>query len=345
MAKIPQIVAYSETSQYASQAGLPLITTGKVRHTHTIPKNMIGRDDALLVIATDRASVSDFVLPCRIPQKGAVLTAMTHFWLTKFFSDIPNHLISLPGQSEMNAVHALKTKNVLPDLDLSRCLVVQKVTIESTEFIFRPHIGGSVFGQYLKDGTAGGHKLPPNLPKWSRLDEPIFTPSTKAKTGHDVNYIANEFYARTGEAGLQAVITLQRMVERAYDLLISKGIALLDTKFECQLDPFILGDEALTPDSSRMSPVGDVLLALTQKRDPIFMDKQYMRDYCWNLKTPFGLNFKELDPENEEHVVWAHSLEFPFEVVQKTTQIYLDICARVCGKPLHVYQHQNMGIN
>ncbi len=320
---IPPQVAETATSRYLAEQGLVLLHRGKVRDTYQHPFN----SSWLVVVATDRLSVFDLVLPALIPYKGEVLTAMTLFWLTKVLVDFPHHLEPSEKDHSLNAVHDLK--DMLPRLPLKRCLVVRKETIQEYELIFRHHIGGSVYKTYLETGTAGGHKLPSGLPKWSVLEDPLFTPSTKAEIGHDVNITAVEYFADMGKAGEDAVAMFSRAYKRAYAYARERGIIILDTKFE---GGSVIADEVLTPDSSRFTTVDDWQQAVIEDRDPIFYDKEPVRQWGKTVETPWGtgLHNKSLDPQDPEHTKFVASLHVPSRVVDAATKRYLDL-ARAMG--------------
>lgn len=221
------------------------------------------------------------------------------------------------------------------------------------EMIYRHHIGGSVFKKYQKTGIAGGHQLPFGLPKWSKLDSPIFTPSTKEDVGHDVNVDADYFFAEMEKAGLWAeafetVNMLAKAYAMAYEYAEERGILILDTKFE--VAGGIIADEILTPDSSRFALKTDWEQALAEGRDPKFHDKQPVRDAMAKVATPFfddnnqpiiGIN--NLNPENEEHVAFVHSLEIPDDVITGTTERYLKIFEMITDTSLEYYQLNELG--
>jgi phosphoribosylaminoimidazole-succinocarboxamide synthase len=350
MAKIPVNFQKDSLSEYLQKNGLKRISQGKVRDTYYLD------EDRLLVVASDRISVFDFVLNALIPKKGEVLTALTHFWLTKILL-FENHLIPSKG-NEMgfteNAAADLK-ENGLSELPLERCLVVKNLTgkMYPFEMIYRHHIGGSVFKSYQKTGSAGGHQLPLGLPKWSKLDSPIFTPSTKEDVGHDVNVDANYFFTEMEKAGhgseaLKTVNMLSEVYAMAYKYAEKKGILILDTKFEVAGE--IIADEILTPDSSRFALKTDWKQALAEGRDPKFHDKQPVRDVMAKVATPFfndknqpitGIN--NLNPENEEHVAFVHGLEIPEDVIAGTTERYLKIFKMITGMNLESYQLGELG--
>ena len=321
-AKIPELAIEKSMNRMLETAGYPRIHQGKVRDTYRIS------DKCLLVVATDRLSIFDFVLPVLIPCKGAVLTGLAHYWLTQVFADYPHHLID--ASLGFNTVQELK--NELPELDLKRCLVVKDLSNEilNFEMIFRHHIGGSVYKKYLETGTAGGHKLPPDLPKWSKLDEPIFTPSTKEDVGHDINVDAEYFFEKTGPKGKATVAMLQEIYKLAYAVAALKGIRILDTKFEGTLTT--IADEILTPDSSRFVDNRNWKIAMEEGRDPDFLDKEPVRIWGKSIKTDFNVTgINKLTPVNPEHTAFVHSLEIPQDIITTTTNRYNNIFERITG--------------
>lgn len=347
MKKIPENLLTDELSEYLSVCRLRFLSQGKVRDTWQLEKNR------LLVVATDRISIFDFVLNALIPKKGEVLNALTHFWSRTLGKEFSTHLISSKNFPAFNAV--LDLWKDFPGLPLTRCLVVKNLSgrLYPFEMIYRHHIGGSVFKDYQKTGKAGGHELPPNLPKWSKLEKPIFTPSTKEDVGHDVNVDAAYFFQEMGKMGLsqEAYLVdglLTRAYMTAYALAEKRGILILDTKFEVA-GPIIV-DEILTPDSSRFALKSDWELAMKEGRDPYFHDKQPVRDWGAKIPTPFvdgegrpliGLN--KLDPKNPEHVEFVHGLEVPQEIIESTTERYLGIFEKLTGQELLAYQGDKMG--
>ena len=176
MANIPPQVKTNPNLEYLKGLGYKMSHQGKVRDTFDL-----GRE--FLVSASDRVSIFDVVLPFEIPRKGEVLTALTHFWLTHVLSDFPHHLLKSAKHQTANAAIDLH----LPNLDVRRCLVVNKFELQPFELIFRHHLGGSVRKQYEKTGIVAGQELPPGIPQWGFLDVPLFTPSTKEENGHDIN--------------------------------------------------------------------------------------------------------------------------------------------------------------
>lgn len=324
-----------------------LIHQGKVRDTYQVPYD---DDWALLAVATNRLSIFDFVLPVTVPKKGEYLTALTHFWMKKILKAFPNHLLDAqinPFQRN----HAFQIAAVCPDLPVKRSLAFRKLNMLPYELIFRHHIGGSVWKEYLEKGTAGGEKLPPGLKKWAKLDKPVFTPSTKAESGHDVNITAEEFFKRTGKTGRDAVDLLESAYTIAYIWAESNGIRILDTKFEIGLThsgELAIGDEILTPDSSRFTTNDDYEAAMDENRDPVFFDKEPVRAYGRKLKTPFAKNGAEvlginnLDPENPEHLAFVDSIIVPDAVIADMIGRYDFIFRALTGSELPEYQKTHL---
>ncbi len=169
--------------------GILLIHRGKVRDTYMDPNRL----DKLIVVATDRVSIFDFVLPVTIDKKGEVLTALTHFWMTSILSEYPNHLVRSALRPRLNAVNDLEYRLQM-SIPRERILVVEKLDMIPYELIFRAHLGGSVWKQYEKTGKVSGLEMPPGLHRWEKLRLLIFTPSTKAEEGHDVNISAADYF-------------------------------------------------------------------------------------------------------------------------------------------------------
>ncbi|MFH1608969.1 MAG: phosphoribosylaminoimidazolesuccinocarboxamide synthase [Patescibacteria group bacterium] len=347
MAEVPFGLQEDDHSNYLQENDLKRIHQGKVRDTYRLD------DENLLVVASDRISIFDFVLDALIPQKGEVLTALTHFWLTKVLN-VRHHLVQSKNQQRFNAV--IDVADRLPELQIERCLVVKDFSkdLYPFEMIFRHHIGGSVFKKYQETGIAGGHELTPNLPKWSKLEKPIFTPSTKEEVGHDVNVDEFFFFTNMEQKGLldESVNVVKMLTEAyssAYAFAEEKGILIIDTKFE--VAGMTIVDEILTPDSSRFVFKTDWEQAMKDGRDPDFLDKEPVRDWGRKILTPFfdkkgekiiGIN--KLDPENPEHVDFVHSLEVPEEIIKDTTKRYSDLSKLITGRSLALYQFEELDV-
>ena len=338
MAKIPLHLQADPLITNFSGLGIPLIGQGKVRNTFRI------NQDWLLAEATDRISIFDFVLNGLIPKKGEVLTALTHFW-GNTFDVFPHHLVKSQLEPLYNGAYDLKKK--LPGVPLERCLLVQDLSgeLDGYELIFRMHIGGSVYSAYIKTGIVAGQKTTPGLPEWSKLKMAVFTPSTKEESGHDINVDAKTYFNAAGKKGRAFVKTLRDFYAAAYQYAKGQGILILDTKFEGSSSLGIIGDEFLTPDSSRFCDVDDWKKAMKTGSKPKFMDKQFVRNWGMKIETPFGCTgINNLDPESEEHVDFVHSLEIPADIVEQTTEKYLEIFSRLTGMKLADYQKDMMGV-
>ncbi len=254
------------------------IRTGKVRDTYD------AGGDNLLVVASDRISVYDVVLPQAVPGKGKVLTALTEFWLNEVFSDIPHHMIT----TDMSGLSA--DLRAIPDLQ-GRGMLVRRADMLPLECIVRGYLYGSVMKEYGAHGTATGIQLPSGLLKASKLPEPIFTPSTKAEVGHDENITLAQAGALVDPDLLRQVeeISLEIFV-RAAAHMWERGIILADTKFEFGIvdGQLTLCDEVLTPDSSRFW----VAETWRPGEEPVSFDKQFVRNYyadvhpAWNKTAP-----------------------------------------------------------
>jgi len=283
--------------------GLKLRGRGKVRDIYEVG------DDRLLIVATDRLSAFDVVLPTPIPDKGHVLTQLSLFWFEKLADVVPHHVISADHFGGELAPYA--------DLLEGRGMLVRRTEPVPIECVVRGYISGSGWKDYQQTGGICGIALPKGLRESDRLPEPIFTPSTKATTGHDENISFDETVARIGlplaEKLRDTSLTLYR---RAAEHAAARGIIIADTKFEFGLlgKELIWIDEALTPDSSRFWPAGEYEPG---KAQPSF-DKQYVRDYLerigWN-KLPPGP-------------------ELPADVVTGTKNKYRESYQRITGHAL-----------
>lgn len=308
------------------------IHRGKVRDTYELTP------DLLLFLATDRLSIFDFVLPALVPRKGEILTALTHFWLTKVFPDVPNHLANC---DEATIKKFFNSKGVPRN-----ALVVRKLSMVPFELIFRHHIGGSVYKKYQKTGLAAGQKIVAGLSKWSALDRPICTPSTKAQEGHDINIDLEDYLMEMGPYSEKSVEMLASVYSRAYAYAKKLGILILDTKFELGMENrnYILADEILTPDSSRFTTVADFKLSMEEGRDPIFMDKEPARNWGRTVITPFKdadgemiIGINKLDPADEQHLNFVHSLKVPEEVISTIMNRYLEVFKLLTGSSIDEY--------
>lgn len=285
--------------------GLRLVRRGKVRDVYAV-------DDALLIVATDRISAFDYVLGSGIPDKGRVLTQLSAFWFARTRHIVPNHVVStnVADYPAAARAHAAALEG--------RSMLVQRTTPLPVECVARGYISGSGWKDYRATGSVCGITLPPGLRESDRLPEPIFTPATKAESGHDENISEAQAAAVVGTdllARLKAItLALYRF---GVDHAATCGILLADTKFEFGLtdeDDLLLIDEMMTPDSSRYWPADQYAPGGPQ---PSF-DKQYVRDYLesikWNKQPPVP--------------------SLPPDVVARTREKYLDAYRQLTGTEL-----------
>lgn len=352
MVQIPKNLKSDRLSSHLSGTGLQRVFQGETRDIWRVDSN------SLLVVTTDRISFSGFVLSELVPKRGEVLTALAHFWLTKVLYEFNHHLIESGTHPGFNDAWDLR-EDFLHALPLERCLAVKDMTGEIYPFkmIFHHHIGGSIFKSYQKIGLAGGQQLPLNLPKWSKLDRPIFTPSTKKNIDHDVNVDANYFYSEMAKKGLgvearQSVYMLELAYATAYAYARTKGVLILDSQFEVASGPMIV-NEILTPDSSCFVLKEDWERAMAEGRDPSFMDKQPVIDWGEKILTPFKnkvngmptIGINRLDPANPDHVAFVHGLHVPEEIIADATTRNLKIFEMLTdGQSLKDYQKNDMGV-
>jgi len=296
--------------------GVKKLRSGKVR-------DIFDLGDTLLLVASDRISAFDVIMPNGIPRKGEVLTQISHFWFEKFAPLVPNHL--LRRANEPLGVPALAGLPAAQRTDLQRrSMIVKKAKPLAIECVVRGYLSGSGWKEYKQSQTVCGIKLPAGLTESAELPEPIFTPSTKAEVGHDENISFEQACKIAGKALATQARDLSLKIYRAgRDYARQRGIIIADTKFEFGLlngsgdsphGKLILIDEVLTPDSSRFWPADQYQPGRGQ---PSY-DKQFVRDYLetldWN-KTPPGP-------------------VLPPDVVAKTSAKYLEAYERLTGKKL-----------
>ena len=295
------------------ETGLPnLLHRGKVRDTYSIT------DDLLLMVATDRISAFDVVLPTGIPNKGLVLNRISSFWFNKTEHLIPNHLVAL---ADAEGAAALLSQNptlagVSPEL-ASQAMIVKRAERLDLECIVRGYITGSAWAEYRRQGTVSGQPMPDGLAEGMKFPEPLFTPTTKAEEGHDQNMSRQEVKDLVGAEMAQQLEEASKSVyEFAHDYSQERGIILADTKMEFGLlnGQLILIDELLTPDSSRF---WDMEGYAPGKSQPNY-DKQFVRDWLldqgWNQEPP--------------------APELPEDVISKTTERYTEAYRRLTGVEL-----------
>ncbi len=269
------------------------VASGKVRELFTID------DERLLLVASDRISTFDVVLPTEIPDKGRVLTGLSAFWFARTHELCPNHLLGLR-----------------PD---GRSMECRRLEMLPLECVVRGYLAGSGWKDYRETGSTSGRALPDDLRESDRLPEPIFTPSTKAVTGHDENIDAEQAARLVGIHAYEEVErTALALYRFAADHAAAQGIVIADTKFEFGLDGegrLVLADEAFTPDSSRFWPADEYAPGGPQ---PSF-DKQFVRDYCESL----GWGKTAPGPELPDYVVAGTRARY-VEAFERLTGIAFD---------------------
>jgi len=282
--------------------GLPLFKKGKVRNVFEV-------EDKLLIVATDRISAFDFVLPSLIPYKGQVLTQLSRFWFDYTSLVCPNHLVAAEVDDFPPVLREFR------DVLDKRSMLVLKTKVVPIECVVRGYLSGSGWKEYKAGGKIGGMKLPAGLRESDRFPEPIFTPSTKAEVGHDENISFKDMEKSVGSGLAKKIrkISLE-LYNKASLHALSEGIIIADTKFEFGLigDDLILIDEIFTPDSSRFWPLAEYAPG---KGQPSF-DKQFVRDY---------LETTGWDKKSDPPVL-------PAEIIAKTSEKYLEIYRLLSGK-------------
>ncbi len=287
---------------------LPRIAVGKVRDIYGVGS------DKLLIITTDRLSAFDVVMPTPVPLKGKVLNQITLFWQNYFRDVIPQHIITadvdemlLPDEVIKNFRHEIE----------GRSMLVRKAQPLEIECVVRGYITGSGWKDYQKTGMVCGHKLLPGMKQCEKFPEPLFTPSTKSKAGHDVNIDFGEAIRIVGkDVAMQVRDLTVALYKKGQEYAASRGIIIADTKFEFGIcdGEIILIDEILTPDSSRFWPADQYETGHDQ---PSF-DKQIVRNYletlAWDKRPP--------------------GPELPPDIIEKTTAAYCEIFKRLTGKDI-----------
>ena len=289
----------------SSIPSLPLLARGKVRDVYAVG------EDKLLMIATDRISAFDCVLGSPIPDKGRILTQISLFWFDMLKDIVPNHLLTASVDE-----YPAELRQYRDQLE-GRSMLVRRARMVDIECVARGYLSGSGWKEYKGNGTVCGIELPPGLVESSQLPEPIFTPASKEQTGHDINI---SFDVAAEKAGLELASRLRELTlaiyKKAAAYAATRGIIIADTKFEFGFIDGVLtlGDEVLTPDSSRFWPAAEYKAGGAQ---PSF-DKQYVRDYLetltWNKQPPAPV--------------------LPDDVVEGTRGKYLDAYTRLTGKAL-----------
>lgn len=294
---------------------LTLLARGKVRDIYDL-------DDALLIVATDRISCFDVVLPTPIPDKGRVLTHLSRFWFRQTESIIRNHFLTMDLELAVGRWESLQPLK-------GRAMVVEKARPLPVEAVVRGYLSGSAWKEYQQTGAVCGIPLPPGLRESDQLPRPIFTPATKAPQGqHDENISFERMTTIVGHDRAEAIRRISlRLYQEAAGFAAQRGVIIADTKFEFGMvrDELVLIDELLTPDSSRFWPADGYLPGGPQ---PSF-DKQYVRDYLeslrWDKRPP--------------------APPLPPDVVRKTSEKYREALQRItgCGLPDAPARENNEG--
>jgi phosphoribosylaminoimidazole-succinocarboxamide synthase len=280
---------------------------GKVRDLYDL-------GDRLLMVATDRVSAFDVVLPTGIPGKGAVLTQVSAFWFERTSDVVPNHFLRLADGTVSDELPF-----DLPGELVGRSMIVRKTERLPVECIVRGYMAGSAWSEYQREGTVCGVRLPPGIRESEAFPEPLFTPTTKADVGHDEN-MSNEQYVDALGQDVANAVRLRSLALYKYGSQVARehGIVIADTKFEFGLlngEPMVI-DEMLTPDSSRFWDADEVEPGKHMEA----WDKQYLRDYLlaseWNREEP--------------------GPELPDDVVQETSRRYREIYRRLTGEDMRV---------
>ncbi len=277
------------------------ISSGKVREIYEVD------DDKLLLVVSDRISAFDYILPSKVPNKGKILNQISKFWFEYTKDIVPNHVISTDLKDFPEEFQTSEFEG--------RSMLVKKLKMIPVECIIRGYITGSGWKSYKENGTVCGIKLPEGLQESQKLPEPIFTPTTKASEGHDENISFEEVCNLIGQDLAEKLRAKAiEIYKTCAEYALSKGVIIADTKFEFGLDEngnLVLGDEVLTPDSSRFWPADDYEVGRSQKS----FDKQYLRD--WIKSTGYN-------PETGTPI--------PEDVIDTTSKKYIEAYEILTGK-------------
>ena len=336
-AQVPAAVAENALSRSLASSSLTRIHRGKVRDTYELP----GHPDKLLVVATDRISIFDFVLGRTVPRKGEVLTALTVFWLTQVFGDVEHHLVTFGVGIDLYLPEALRGNAVLQ----RRAVIVDKLQMLPVECIARGYLTGTGLAAYKKDGKVCGIELPPDLYDGSQLPQQIFTPTTKAKIGHDEHISADSVDM---DFGVCVGRKTRSLYARAQSYAISRGIIIADTKLEFgeRNGRLVLADEVLTPDSSRFWDGIDYVQAQAKGKSPTGFDKEPVRQ-AGKVANIQGseVDISRLDPTYPQDIDLVASWNIPSQVLLDASERYFTITERLIGYDLATVQQRLLGIN
>jgi phosphoribosylaminoimidazole-succinocarboxamide synthase len=301
---------------------LPLIARGKVRDVYD------AGDDRLLLVATDRISAFDVVLPQPIPWKGVVLAQVSAWWFERLADLGPHHLITADPRAIRNALPALDAH---PDALDGRAALVRRTTVVPIEAVVRGHLAGSAWAEYRRTGTLAGEPLPAGLRECEALPAPIFSPATKAGTGHDENITIADAARRVGVGVARDMHDRSlALFLRGREIAAEAGIIVADTKFEfghASGGELLLIDEALTPDSSRFWPADRYAVGRAQPS----LDKQPVRDH---LETLVGRGEWDREPPPPD---------LPADVVDATSRRYRTLFARLTGRTIEAHMAGQAG--
>ena len=296
-----------------TRLGLPLLRRGKVRDVYVVD------DERLLLVTSDRVSAFDVVMRELVPYKGAVLTQITAWWLRQFESDVAHHMLSSDADEIVRELPALALHR---DELAGRAMLCKRTTVFPVECVMRGYLSGSAWKEYRAQGTLAGEKLPAGLTESARLEPPLFSPATKAESGHDENIT---IITMQDVVGAHAAATLERLARLVYgrgrDVAAARGLIIADTKFEFGRDAtgqILLIDEVLTPDSSRFWPADQYLVGRAQQS----FDKQPLRDWLDGERKAGRWNGDAPPPT------------LPAEVISATSRRYLEAFERLTGHPL-----------
>ncbi|NTW15622.1 MAG: hypothetical protein HGA38_04645 [Candidatus Moranbacteria bacterium] len=339
MKNIPSAVQSIEIIRRFSEAGLPHVGSGKTGELFENPRY----PDYLLMYRTDRVSIFDFVLPTPVPGKGSVLTAMPILWL--LYGGISDVLKKFDGHhiAQFGSVVDDFLPNALhSDREIqTRTLVIRRFQKPQIESIVRGFLTGSGFDSYDRTGAVCGHNLPSGLHDGSRLPFPIYTPTTKADSGHDEHV---DYLTTRKRYGIEPENLSIKLFEAASRYAETRNLLIADAKFE--LSGSTLIDEFLTPDTMRIWKTSDWKAAQTKNppKAPGGYDKQYLREWGKSVSTPFrddsGLpivGVHRLDPENPEHIEFVSSLLVPEKVIAKTSDLYHELPELLFGISLDTF--------
>ncbi|WP_315767734.1 phosphoribosylaminoimidazolesuccinocarboxamide synthase [Bradyrhizobium sp. SZCCHNR2012] len=303
------------TTLLASNLPLPKIGRGKVRDIYAVG------EDRVLLLTTDRISAFDVVMAETIPMKGAVLTQISAFWFNELEGVVPHHMITADADAIIAEVPGLKDHR---GEILGRAMLCKRTSVFPIECVIRGYLSGSAWKEYAASGTLAGEKLPEGLVESAKLDPAIFSPATKAETGHDENITIARMREVVGD---EVTYTLESMTRAIYtlgeELAREQGIIIADTKFEFgrdQEERIILIDEVMTPDSSRFWAAD----AYQPGRPQPSFDKQPLRDYLDAERRAGRWNGEAPPPP------------LPASVVEATSKRYLDAYRRITGRELAI---------